>query len=596
MNDQAAAKRAPLLHRRRRPSATTRVVLLWALLMLPLLWWGLPTTRDDDLLFGQQPPWKAARYDIESDLKRLRTRNAGADTDLNPLADRQRIIDLTADDAARAEILRRYRLYSRQPDEMITFRALQRMDPRHGDFDPQLYQYGGGHIYLIGAALAASSLLGIVQVTADAGLYLENPAAFARFYLVARFVSLVFGALMLVAVGKLAGRAGGRSTGWLALLCVALSPVFITAVLEAKPHLPSACLLLWAVLSALDYQAHGRLRDALRMGLQAGYAFGLVLTGLAGAALWVALLLAPAAAPRRRTLGHLALAGGLALTVYLLTNPYIPYNMLINRGALGSNLSNSIAMYQDQMRHAAAGAARVEELLREGAGAAIPLAGIIGLLLLLGRRPGPTLVGAAPGLAILLMGVLLGAGKPAEFARFLILPVLLLCVATAGLLTTLARRHLAVGIVATVIVLGLMHTPAYLRSFVRDARGNTESRHLAGCFLREQMRPKESVGLLQEPAPYAVPPLDFARRRVLLLPAARPPHLDEAGLPDWLVFTADDDRRHAGAWWRPYYEFEARFPAGSARLTPIAWADKPVFVFRRPASPTTTPAAGIPAR
>ncbi len=570
---------------RRRPprSLVARVVLLWALLMAPLLFWGLPTSLHDDLLFGGQPPWAADRYQAAGDLEQLRTRQAGADRDLNPIADRDQLVDLTADDAGRAEILRRYRLYSRQPDEMIIFRALQRMRPRQLDLDPQLYQYGGGYIYLVGAALGAAAVSTAVRVTGDLGVYLAHPESFARFYVVARLVSLLFGALTLIAVHRLARRAAGRTAGWVALLNVACCPVFITAVLEAKPHLPSACMILWATLSALDFHARGRWQAALRMGLQAGYAFALVLTGLAACLLWPALLLVRATAAFRARWPSLGLAVLLALLVYVALNPYVPYNWLTGRPALESNLANSLAMYRDQAARAPEGALRAAQLLAEGAGPGVLVIGLAGLILLLRQRPRVTMLAAAAGCGVLVLCVLLAAGKPAEFARFLILPVLLLAVAAAVLIAALARRRPIAGMLLTIIVLVTMRTPAYIRSFVDDARATHESRLAAGQYLSARLAPADAIGVLQEPAPYAVPPLDFAHRRVLLLPAARPADLEEALLPAWLVYTADDDRAHAGDWWHEFYVLAARFPDHGTAVSPIAWANKPAFVYRHEA-------------
>ncbi|MEW6251671.1 MAG: glycosyltransferase family 39 protein, partial [Planctomycetota bacterium] len=309
------------------------VVLLWAGLMFPLAFWGLPTAHNDDLLFGGTAPWPADRYGLGQALAERQSRRAGADTDLNPLAERERVVDLTADEAARAEILRRYRLFSGQPDEMITLMALQRMRPRAGDFDPQMYQYGGAYIYMVGAVLGGARLVGIIPRGADAGFYLEHPDVFGRFYVVARCLSLVFAALALVAVYHLGQRAGGATTGWLALALAAGAPVFITQALEAKPHLPSACLILWAILSALDYRATGRTRDALKMGAQAGFACGLVLTGVVAALLWPALLLARPGHARRAALRDLGLAAAVAAAVYAATNPFLVRNLLFARGA-----------------------------------------------------------------------------------------------------------------------------------------------------------------------------------------------------------------------------------------------------------------------
>ncbi|MEW6198613.1 MAG: glycosyltransferase family 39 protein [Planctomycetota bacterium] len=610
--------------RRRGPLVTPgRVALLWAVVLAPLLSWGLPDQSRDDLLFGGGPPWPAERYRVADDLARLRERDAGADTDLNPLSTRDRLVELTPNDAARAEILRRYRLFSRQPDEMIIFRALQRMNPRGLDLDPRLYQYGGGYIYLIGVALGVAGVSGLVHLTGNGEFYLAHPEAFARFYVVARVISLTFGGLTLVAVHRLARRAGGRRAGWLAFLCVAACPVFITAVLEAKPHLPAACMILWATLSALDYHARRRMRDAVRMGVQAGYAAGLVLTGLAVAVVWPALALTrrrswtlngdarsrgapgegePPGEPRLRRpgtprppTGHrpfahgdsrvLLMAAAIALVIFVATNPYLFFNVLTGRGALHSNLANSMAMYKDQAVRAGIGALRVGELLIEGAGVGVPLFGLIGLIVGLRRRPTPMLIACSSGVAMLVLCVLLAANKPAEFARFLILPVLLLSCAAAWCLAAIGRRRRWLGGLTGVLVLLTMRTPAYLHAFIRDAHGANESRLQAGRFLQRCMGSDNAVGVLQEPAPYAVPPLDFAHRRVILLPPARPLSLIEAELPPWLVFTADDDCTHDAAWWKTAYRFVTRFPTTPSPRAPITWADKPVFIYQRAAEP-----------
>ncbi len=564
--------------------------------MAPLSLWGLPTSATDDVLFGGRPPWPATQFQVDADLQRLRMRAGGADTDLNPLADRTQLVELTADDAARAEILRRYRLFSRQPDEMIILRALQRMNPRRGDLDPRLYQYGGAYIYAVGGAIAAGSITGLIRLTSDAGYYLEHPEAFARFYLAARAISLASGALALLAVFQLGRRTGGRRAGWVAALLTAASPVFITAVLEAKPHLPSSALILWAALAGLEYVRSGRGRDAARMGVLAGLAAGVVLTGVLAGLLWPALVVAslarkPRATAQRRAAAErvgdvrcvgrdLAVAALLAVGMYVAANPYVAWNLVANRAALDSNLANSWAMYQDQIARAGAGAVRVAVLLVEAAGWGLPVAGGAGLIWAWRRHGRPVALAALPGLGFLLMAVLLGAGKPAEYARFLILPALLLAVAAGAVLAAIMRRRLAVGVLATLIVVGLMSTPAYVGAFAQDAGGVNETRRQAGRWLAARADAADAIGVLQEPAPYAVPPIDFAHRTIWLLPTERPAGLEAAVLPPWLVFTADDEHTHADAWWQSEYELAACFPA-TGRPARIAWANKPVFVYRK---------------
>ncbi len=572
MNPRTSRK--PPLANRHHAWHTWIAIVLWLAAMTPLLPWGLPTSRYDPTLFGGAPAWPAERYDAGRALQARRRRLGGADTDLNPLAPNHGIVDLTADDARRGEILLRYRLYTRQPDEMITFQALSRMNPRAGDLDPHLYQYGGGFIYLVGAAVELSHLLGLTRLSSDPAPYLANPELFARFYLAARLVTLLFGALLLVAAMRLARRAGGRTAGWVAFVLVAASPVFITGVLEAKPHLPAVCLLLWAILAALDWLALGRRRDAVRLGLAAGYAFGLVLTGVAGALLWPVLALVR----RPRRWKPLVAAGLLALVVFVVTNPFVAYNALCNRAALAGNLGNSTAMYH--AGNLLAGVWRVASLLIEGCGPVVTIAGLLALVRSWRRWPRETAAVIAPGIALVLLCVAIGAHKPAEFARFLLLPAVLLAVGSAILIADVSRRHAGRSVIATLLILLTMRTPAYVRNFAIDARFERESRHRAAVFLEANVAPSEPVAVVQVPAPYATPPIDFAHREVLLLPRTQPSEDVLRRLPPWLVLTADDASRWRGAWWTRHYRLVVEFGADPWLLSPIAWANKPVYVFR----------------
>lgn len=610
--------------------------MVWAAGMLSLIGWGLPGRERDELLFGGRAAWDAPRYSAARAAQQRRQRAAGADTDLDPIGAPDRIVNVTTDarrlealrlryallaavdvmgsplppalalirpaifaacylaehraseEAARGAILLRYRLYSRQPDEMITFMALQRMRPAQLDFDPRLYQYGGAYVYLVGLASACAAALGWTTLTADVGVYLTRPELFARFYLAARLITLVFAALLLVGVARLARRAAGRTAGWMAALLLAACPVFLSGALEAKPHVPSACMLVWAALSALDYHARGQWRDARRLGWQAGLAGGLVLTGLAS------LLILPAlyGASRRRYAAagrHVLASAGLALATCAATNPYPILNAAFDRASLASNIANSTAMYR--VGRFPAGALRVGSLLIEGAGAGVVVVGLAAVPWLVVRHRAAIGIAAAPGAALLLLCAAIGAGKPAEFARFLVLPAALLCVAGAAALSQVWSRQKLIGAAGVAFLLLLMPTWAYVRSFAADAWSRSESRWAAGRYLGAHVPPREPLGVVQEPAPYALPPLDFTRRTVLLLPRNPPPPVEYRKLPRWLVLTSDDEASHADAWWRPQYRLAARFPPAGQRLSPITWANKPVFVYHRPRATGGTPVA-----
>lgn len=556
-------------------------VLAWASAMSPLLQWGLPSRQIDPFLFGGEPAWRAPEFQIARDIAARREREQGADVDLNPIAKPGAIIHLNATHDQQAEIIRRYRLYSRQPDEMITFQALQRMDPKAGDLDPRLYQYGGAYVYLVGAALGAAKVLGLVHLTGDAGYYLENPEAFGRFYVVARAISLVSGALALAGVYRLARTSGSRVAGWTAMLLTATMPVFISGALEAKPHLPSAALLMWSAVFAARYDALGRLADAVKLGLSAGLAFGFVLTGIAGLLHWPALLIAARRGTRARTTRHLALALVCAALAYGITNPYVFYNAAFCPGRLGSNVANSTAMYRDQVRRAGEGLVRTGVLGVQGAGPVALCMGAAGLFIAARRAPRMLGVISAGGLAITAISVLLGAGKPAEFARFLVLPSMLMAAAAGAAALFLQRRHRPALLAVVLPAFLISGAVAYVQVFALDASGTGDTRYRAAAYLAENLGPNDSVGVLQEPAPYAVPPIPFTRRPVLLLPSAEPLEVDRSTLPQWLIFTADRDRPTDGAWWRRHYREVESWGELGVFTDRITWAGKPVYVFRR---------------
>ncbi|MDO8630039.1 MAG: hypothetical protein Q7R41_06055, partial [Phycisphaerales bacterium] len=189
-------------------------------------------------------------------------------------------IPLTATEEDVAKIYLRYRLYTYQPDEMITMMALAGMRPSQLQLDPRLYQYGGLFIYPVGALIKLCGLLGLIDVRSDVVYYLDHPDEFGKFYIVARAYSAAWGLLGVILVYALARRMAAapnssnrQSTidnrqsiapvayapgsdpshraGLLAALFFALMPVVVCMSHEGKPHLPGAVLMLAAVYFAM---------------------------------------------------------------------------------------------------------------------------------------------------------------------------------------------------------------------------------------------------------------------------------------------------------------------------------------------------------
>lgn len=576
--------------------------------------WGLPSTRNDAVLFGGRVIWSGERIAELSHSAERWDRQRGADVDVDPLADRTTPVLINADEEQLAAILRRYRLFTAQPDEMITMMALASMRPGDGDFDPKLYQYGGLFVYPIGAALAAASRTGALTLTGDVSYYLDHPEAFARFYIVARAFVVLYGLIGVLAVYALGRRvtaalAGGAPIGGgrvalggvvAAGLYVAM-PVVVTMAHEAKPHLPGAVLMVLAVLAAARYVEGGRWRWALCAGTLCGAAFGTVLSTLPiFVVLPVMAWRRPGPAERRVRQAVAACAvGGL---VYVLSNPYIVINAFVNRAVLASNFGNSIAMYA--VDRFGAGFVNVVRLMAVGTGVGPLVVGVVVAALHGGRaarraseaRSQPVGSGSprailwllgVPSLLLFVQFVALGAGKPGEYARFALFPDIAIATVAAGLVAMVRSVRVVSVLAGVLFVQTAMLGALALRDFVADVRG-TDTR--AQCrdavqAIGDRDGPV-SIGVFVEPAPYCLPPVNlFDNRLVVLPPRATPATL--ADVPDVVLAPVDDMSGAPLDAWAADPRYRRVAPKDrSLDSTYIGWANRPfVLLVRRGIGP-----------
>lgn len=576
-------------------AALIAIAVLFAVLSCIGITWGLPDRSIDKYLFGEAKPWSGKEiYRLAGAGEKLDTSShRGADVDVNPLSKiGDAPIPLTATKEDVAGIYLRYRLYTYQPDEMITMMALAGMDPSRLDLDPRLYQYGGLFIYPIGAIIRLCGMLGLIDVRSDVIYYLDHPEQFGKFYIVARAYAAAWGIIGVLVVFAIARRLGGVNAGLLAALLFALMPVVVCMSHEGKPHLPGAVLMLLAVLSAMRYLTHGNANGARRHWwttcLCCGAALGMVLSSapiivLIPIVAWIAgrrnlatgaddLGIAKQPSWITETFAGVAAAA----IVYLTTNPYIVINALSNREVLASNFGNSLAMYQ--IARLGEGFVRVLELTVEGATLPILVLGVIACVAATVRRNrtiaerSTVAILAIPAAIFFAQFVLIGAGKPAEYGRFGIFTNTALAIATACCVMHSAfrcarwKRYVAGGII--VVWVGLFGA-AYLMNFHLDATDRGSRVELAQLIANQTPagdsdQPPPTIFLRSEPAPYGCPPLDFASRTVQLVPAraAFPP----PSTPEGFILVETDDAPDAGVG-QPF-----------STTTPISWANKPFVV------------------
>jgi hypothetical protein len=562
-----------------------------ALLVLCAAWflagigWGLPSRAADPFLFGGRKPWTGAEILAltgggDGDA------NRAADVDANPV-DRSRTFIVNATDPQRAEIVRRYRLFSHQPDEMNTFMALKEMRPGEFDLDPKLYKYGGLWVYPVAAILKLGARCGLIDVRADLAYYLDHPEAFARFYVAARLYTVAWALIGVWTIRHIATKAtGDQRIGAVAAVCFAVMPAVVNAAHEAKPHLPGVVLTLLTVIAAARYARLGTKRSAVLMGLAAGAAVGMVPSMLP-----VLLVLPVAVLLRgdtwRRRLARCAAAGLVAAGVFVVTNPYVPINALRRPEVLRSHFANSADFY-----HAGGGTSAISNavaLIGAGTSPLLATAGVVGVIAMviaavrqerMVRGPGPVYAWLLAVPAVFALGpyVAFAAGQPGDYGRFALLPdVALALAAVCGVgqfvRTPWLRPLLLVVLLASATAAGACYTIG----FVRDS-GPNASRLAAAERLRDLQKSGFARVIVTpiEPAPFSVPPVDLFRSVIVLPPKdARQPAVPFDGayvrpvdLPD---FTFDGGAFFVTGGQPP--RWLARL--GGVRATRLSWADKP---------------------
>jgi hypothetical protein len=516
--------------------------------------WGLPSRRADAFLFGSRAPWTGAQV-LQLAGDRDPTSKVGADVDVDPFHPADGSIVLNDTDSKRAQIVRRYRLYSYQPDEMITFMSLSTIRQNHGD--PKLYQYGGLWIYPVGLLIKA-----FAHPRADLAYYLDHPEAFARFYLVARLYVVAWGLVGVWAVYWIARKIGGDMlVGATAAMCYIQIPAVVTMVHEAKPHLPGAVLILLSLIAATKFVEIGALKWTLLVGALCGGAMGMILSAAPVLAIVPAMVLMRSDTWERR-LALLIAGTATALAVYAATNPFVLIHLLGDRDVLYSNLQNSRQMYK--VAPSWRGLLNASYLLSVGATPLLAMVGGSAAILYSTFRNRLGWMLAMVAIIVLIQFGCFATNKPGEYARFAILPDIALSLAAAiGVGASMKHpRPRAAALFVLSSVTGLWCV-SYVWHFVRDATPRSSRMIVAERVHLLERGESQRIAVHAEPAPYSMPPIDLFHWEIVL------ENRSTAATVDLALWTVDVPGSNQPQNRRQFWIRPRLLP------TPLSWAAKP---------------------
>lgn len=545
--------------------------------------WGLPSRDIDQYLFGSHPVWSGAEIQALAGDRPTHPLLA-ADMDADPIQPSDRSVPVNETDAHRAEIIRRYRLFTHHPDEMVTLMALASMRPAHRDFDPKMYQYGGLWVYPVGALLRLAGACRAITLTSDLTYYLDHPDAFGRFYILMRAYVVAWTLVGVWAVFRITHRLtrGSLGASITAAACFALMPAVVNAAHEAKPHLPGTVLMLLSALAGMRCLDDNRRTWWILACLLAGAAVGMVLSAWpVFAALVVLAWLAPQ--PKVTRLAKAVIGTAIALLTYFATNPYVLINLFKNRDLIWNNLANTQAMFHLGPPDKSLPNALC--LIGEGTSIVLALAGLAGLIALAVRdwqwvssNPpvGPRFVAhwllAAPAFLTLVQFVVFAHGQGGEYARFALFVDVTLCLAAVVALDTFTR-YWKLRTVCQIVLLLATAVPgaAYVESFLRDSTSHHTRLRQAEQLAQLHRNGARILLTDRVPAPYCLPPVNLFEWTII--PGPRGQHDTHAPDADVSIRVVDVPPA-AGSLSSDYVPFstDGRPWFGLARMS---WANKP---------------------
>ncbi|HTL29015.1 MAG TPA: hypothetical protein VL282_07340, partial [Tepidisphaeraceae bacterium] len=262
------------------------------------------------------------------------------------------------------------------------------------------------------------------------------------------------------------------------------------------------------------------------------------------------------------------------IAVYAVTNPFVIKHLLTDPQMLRSNLGNSSAMYQAPF--GVKGLLNALILVGDGATPVLAVLGVISLIVLIRRQSAVAWLLAAVTVLVLVQFVLLATGKPAEYARFALVPDVVFALAAVVVVgISIQQPLMKVASLAALCVIAGIWGAGYVWHYGRDSVERT-TRIIAAERLEDlKTAGATSLALDAEPAPYSLPPVDLFHWKLVLIPRTA------TTLPTEDVYLRTVDRIPAEARvhdedmavMRDQFWIRPRLFA-----TPIAWAAKPFRV------------------
>ncbi len=163
-------------------------------------------------------------------------------------------------------------ILSRHPDETAFIAGISQLDPLTLDLVPEGLNYGHMFAYMSAISLGVSRVLGLVDIRSDRLFYVDHPEEMAKIFLVGRVTAAILGLATVVALYFAGQQLVDHTTGILAALSLATSPLFVIEAHYMVNNVSMTFFMLLVVLATLWlYRTNGAMRAYLLSGLLCGF-------------------------------------------------------------------------------------------------------------------------------------------------------------------------------------------------------------------------------------------------------------------------------------------------------------------------------------
>lgn len=398
---------------------------------------------------------------------------------------------------------------SYHPDEYYLIKSLSTMNLKESNFNPNQFVVGGVYLYLIGFLLFLLSKFNLIAITSDLPFYFLHPEEIAKFYLVGRFITTLYGIGIIILSYFISKKMFKNNIGsFISSLLILFTPLILLNAHYMYVDVPGLFWIIACLFVTAKFIERFSFKKVFLAGLFSGLACGTKVTF--GTALIIPIIgILLSYKDLRQLFKGFALTVAVFLLFFFVTNPYFFITFPKPLVALSEHtgLSFSWRFYISSLKY--------------GLGVPLFVFILIGILIKLWLFRENKLFEKKTVLLFLfwvLFFFVFISFFSIAFSRYIlpIVPLLIIlgCSGWFKLLNKLKsiKKHIGYSIIIFVLLFTFCYGMSYEKLLV-----NKNIRTDAGEWIVKNIKQSSTIGMTEVPWQYQIPPIDENRYKLVIV-------------------------------------------------------------------------------